>query len=213
MSIRTNYFKRALFPFQIEPGWHRQQSEASQLPCYIQANPTQSPENFPELRKPQIFSCFCSKPEQRLCLRTISLSWQQRFQSRGQLLPQAHPRVRQILENRWTFAKQKAARPPGQRFCQKMEWFRCPPPLNFKAPCNLLRNYKSLLGDQRRSPNDRWDVILCNSISKLLLDHIEVVDIGLVVLAVVDLHNLRRDHLSRGIITLDVIMITGSRAL
>ena len=38
------------FNIKVEPGWHRQQSEASQLPCYIQANPTQSPESFPELR-------------------------------------------------------------------------------------------------------------------------------------------------------------------
>ena len=46
-----------------------------------------------------------------------------------------------------------------------------------------------------RSPNDGGDIILGNSISQLLFDHIEVVDIGLVVLAVVDLHYLSRDHL------------------
>ena len=32
-------------------------------------------------------------------------------------------------------------------------------------------------------------------IRQLLLDHVEVVHVGLVVLAVVDLHNLSRDHL------------------
>ena len=51
-----------------------------------------------------------------------------------------------------------------------------------------------------RSPNDGGDIILGDSISQLLLDHIEVVDIGLVVLAVVDLHDLGRDHLHVGIV-------------
>ena len=51
-----------------------------------------------------------------------------------------------------------------------------------------------------RSPNDRGDIILSNSISQLLFDHIEVVDIGLVVLAVVDLHYLCRDHLDVNIV-------------
>ena len=53
-----------------------------------------------------------------------------------------------------------------------------------------------------RSPNYGGDIILGDSISQLLLDHIEVVDIGLVMLAVVDLHNLRRDHLGKGMTTL-----------
>ena len=51
------------------------------------------------------------------------------------------------------------------------------------------------LNEYEGSPNDRGDIILGNSISQLLFDHIEVVHIGLVVLAVVDLHYLRRDHL------------------
>ena len=51
-----------------------------------------------------------------------------------------------------------------------------------------------------RSPNDGGDIILGDSISQLLLDHVEVVDIGLVVLAVVDLHDLGRDHLHVGIV-------------
>ena len=57
------------------------------------------------------------------------------------------------------------------------------------------------------SPNDRGDIILGNSISQLLFDHIEVVDIGLMVLAVVDLHYLGGDHLNIGII------ISGASAL
>ena len=51
-----------------------------------------------------------------------------------------------------------------------------------------------------RSPNDGGDIILGDSISQLLLDHVEVVDIGLVVLAVVDLHDLGGDHLHVGIV-------------
>ena len=81
-----------------------------------------------------------------------------------------------------------------------------------------------------RSPNDGGDIILGNSISQLLFDHIEIVDIGLVVLAVVDLHNLGRDHLHVRIIVSGefatssmthlhhhhqnrIIILTGSRAL
>ena len=39
------------------------------------------------------------------------------------------------------------------------------------------------------------DVILSHGLGQLLLGDIEVVDVGLVVLAVVDLHNLGGDHL------------------
>ena len=60
-------------------------------------------------------------------------------------------------------------------------------------------NQFQLADIKTRSPNDRGDIILGNSIRQLLLDHIEVVDIGLVVLAVVDLHYLSRDHLNVGI--------------
>ena len=44
-------------------------------------------------------------------------------------------------------------------------------------------------------PNNRRNVVFCHGIRQLLLDHVEVVHVGLVVLAVVDLHNLSRDHL------------------
>ena len=63
------------------------------------------------------------------------------------------------------------------------------------------------ISDMMMSPNDRGDIILGNSISQLLFDHIEVVDIGLMVLAVVDLHYLGGDHLNIGII------ISGASAL
>merc|ERR1719422_1463919 len=43
-------------------------------------------------------------------------------------------------------------------------------------------------------PNNRRNVVLGHSIRQLLLDHVEVVHVGLVVLAVVDLHNLGGDH-------------------
>ena len=44
-------------------------------------------------------------------------------------------------------------------------------------------------------PNNRRNVVLRHGIRQLLLDHVEVVHVGLVVLAVVDLHNLGGDHL------------------
>ena len=44
-------------------------------------------------------------------------------------------------------------------------------------------------------PNNRRNVVFCHGVRQLLLDHVEVVHVGLVVLAVVDLHNLGGDHL------------------
>ena len=44
-------------------------------------------------------------------------------------------------------------------------------------------------------PNNRRNVVLRHGIRQLLLDHVEVIHVGLVVLAVVDLHNLGGDHL------------------
>ena len=44
-------------------------------------------------------------------------------------------------------------------------------------------------------PNNRRNIVLRHGIGQLLLDHVEVIHVGLVVLAVVDLHNLGGDHL------------------
>ena len=63
-----------------------------------------------------------------------------------------------------------------------------------------MREAEIVIHKSVRSPNDGGDIILSDSISQLLLDHIEVVDVGLVVLAVVDLHYLGRDHLHVGIV-------------
>ena len=70
-------------------------------------------------------------PEQQQCWQTISPSWQQHFQSPEQLLPQARPLVHQTLEKQVESQKTFvitivtiAFEPPGQRFCQKIEWLR-----------------------------------------------------------------------------------------
>ena len=44
-------------------------------------------------------------------------------------------------------------------------------------------------------PNNRRNIVLRHGIGQFLLDHVEVIHVGLVVLAVVDLHNLGGDHL------------------
>ena len=59
----------------------------------------------------------------------------------------------------------------------------------------ILEPHEAKVIMSERSPNDGGDIILGHSISQLLFDRIEVVDIGLVVLAVVDLHYLSGDHL------------------
>ena len=102
-----------------------------------------------------------------------------------------------------TYVTRNCIKPPGQRFCQKIEWLRWPPPLNLRAPCSLRRNFDKKLGagaskskrPDRNIPNDRRNVVLRHGIRQLLLDHVEVIHVGLVVLAVVDLHNLGGDHL------------------
>ena len=122
----------------------------------------------------------------------------------------------------------------GQRFCQKMLWLICPPPLNFRAPCNPItveaspkkfvwlyaHNSGRSIWFQIQEPDDisllvsaslltvilvKMSITFGHSFGQLFFSNVVIVNVSLMMFRMVKLHNFSRNYRFQSIVIIGQI--------